>query len=481
MNSAQLTQLLYCFCTLSVLLLIGTFLRAVVPAFRKLFMPASVIGGFVGLLVGPIIWGGNTPIQFPAEWIGTWSALPGILIVPVVASVPLGMKVGKDKVHAGGAKKTSADTIKMFAVISAVAALQIVVGMATQVLFKIIRPDMSLYKTFGYELAQGFSGGHGTAGVVGSFFKQLDLEYWEIAQGVTTTTATFGLIGGMIIGIIAINIAARRGQTAVLKKPGDIPLEMAKGFQMDQSKQVPMGKETTFNSSIDSLTFHLAIILGGSGVAYVLMNAFKAWKVPGLSNVPIWAYAIMVMFGVNYVIQKIGLGSLIDSKTKSRISGTCSDFAITAAIASMPVKAIMQYIVPILVMVAVGYLVTYFGIRFLCNRLFVDYQVERSMAILGTCTGVFLTGLMLLKICDPDYETPVINDFSIGFSFTSVLNFVLMPIFVGFLLTYSPAVNVLIHLGAFLIYLLIGIFAGKVLNVSGEKENSYKVGVTQVE
>ena len=470
MNGAQLTQLLYCFCTLSVLLLAGTFLRAAIPAFRKLFMPASVIGGFVGLLIGPIIWGGHTPVRFPAEWITTWSSLPGILIVPVVASVPLGMKIGKDKQQNGGAKKASADSIKMFGVISGVAALQIVVGMGTNAVFAALQPGMELYKPFGYELSQGFAGGHGTAGVVGSFYKQLNLEYWEVAQGVTTTTATFGLIGGMIMGIIGINVAARRGKTAVLKKPGDIPAEMAKGYQMNPEKQNYLGRETTFNSSIDTMTFHLAVILGGCGLAYILMNAMKALKVPGLSNVPIWAYAIVVMFGVNYVIQKIGLGNLIDTKTKSRVSGTCSDFAITAAIASMPVKAIMEYMVPILCMVIVGYAVTYFGTRMLCNYLFNDYQVERSMAVLGTCTGVFLTGLMLLKICDPDYETPVINDFSIGFSFTSVLGFALMPVYVSCLLNYSALANVGIHIGIFLIYLLIAVGAGKLAGETGAEK-----------
>ena len=472
MNGAQLTQLLYCFCTLSVLLLVGTFLRAAIPAFRKLFMPASVIGGFIGLLVGPVIWGSHTPVQFPAEWIATWSALPGILIVPVVASVPLGMKVGKDKQQAGGAKKASTDSLKMFAVISGVAALQVAIGMGTNAVFTLLKPEMGLYQPFGYELSQGFAGGHGTAGVVGSFYKQLNLDYWEVAQGVTTTTATFGLIGGMIMGIIGINVAARKGKTAVLKKPGDIPMEMAKGYQMNPEKQNSLGRETTFNSSIDTMTFHLAVILGGCGLAYVVMNAMKALAVPGLSNVPIWAYAIVVMFGVNYVIQKIGLGNLIDTKTKSRISGTCSDFAITAAIASMPVKAIMQYMAPILCMVLVGYAVTYFGTRMLCNYLFNDYQVERSMAVLGTCTGVFLTGLMLLKICDPDYETPVINDFSIGFSFTSVLGFALMPVYVGCLLKYSAAVNVIIHLAIFLIYLLVGVGASKLAGESSAEKVS---------
>ncbi|MDR0708944.1 MAG: hypothetical protein LBF77_02625, partial [Spirochaetaceae bacterium] len=94
MSSAMLTQLLYCFCVLSALLLLGAFLRGRVPIFRRLFLPASVIGGFIGLLIGPIIWKGGG-IPFPKEWISTWSALPGILIVPVVAATPLGMKFGK--------------------------------------------------------------------------------------------------------------------------------------------------------------------------------------------------------------------------------------------------------------------------------------------------------------------------------------------------------------------------------------------------
>lgn len=476
MNSGTLTQLLYCFCVLSALLLIGTLLRAIVPIFRKIFLPASVIGGFVGLLIGPIIWGQSAPIQFPAEWIGTWSALPGILIVPVVASVPLGMKSKKKQGgQLGEATKKSANVFKMFSVISGIAALQVVIGMGTQSLFNKIQPDLNLYPTFGYELSQGFAGGHGTAGVVGNFLKGLNLDYWEIAQGVTTTTATFGLIGGMIIGIIAINVAARKGKTAILKKPGDIPLDMAKGIQMDEEKQKSMGRETTFSSSIESLTFHLAVILAGCGISYIIMNMFIAWKVPGLANVPIWAYAIVVMFGINFLINKVGLGSLIDSKTKSRISGTCSDFAITAAIASMPVKAVLKYAAPILFMVIIGYIVTYFGIRFLCNKFFDNYQVERSMAILGTCTGVFLTGLMLLKICDPEYESEVLNDFSIGFSMTSVLSFALMAVFVNLMLTYNSTINMFIHLGVFAIYLLIGVFAGKLSGDNKKKKEEINV------
>jgi ESS family glutamate:Na+ symporter len=238
---------------------------------------------------------------------------------------------------------------------------------------------------------------------------------------------------------------------------------MAKGIQWDPEQQKSMGKETTLNSSIESLTFHLAIILGGCGIAYIIMTLVKFYKVPVITQIPIWPYALVVMFGINFLIQRIGLGNLIDSKTKSRIAGTCSDYAITAAIASMPVHAILQYIVPILVMVALGYVLTFIGIFFVCRRVFDDCWFERGIAMWGTLTGVFLTGLMLLKICDPDYKLPVLNDFSVGFSLLSTTGFILLPVTVSMFLTYGFGVNVLFQLSilaAYLILLSIFYFAG---------------------
>lgn len=466
MNSAALTQLLYCFCVLSVLLLIGAFLRGVVPAFRKLFLPASVIGGFIGLLVGPIIWKGGG-IPFPDKWISAWAAMPGILIVPVVASVPLGMKFGK---KGAGATKATTNVIKIFSIMMLALFAQTMLGIGVKQIFDTIQPQLNLYPTFGYELPQGYTGGPGTAGVIGSFYKGLDLPYWQVAQGLTSTTATFGIVGGMVMGIISINIAARRGQTAILSKPSDIPIDLSKGFQRDPEKQKSTGKETTYSSSVESLSFHLAIILAGCGLAYVIMNLVKNNNVPALGQIPIWAYAIIVMFGVNFVIQKLGLGNLVDDQTKSRISGAFSDYAIVASIASLPVHAVLQYIVPLIVLIIGGYIITYVLVMVLSKVFFHDYWFERSMTVLGTSAGVFLTGLMLLKICDPDFKSPVLNDYSIGFSFCSVSSFILLPITVNMMLSYGFGVNMLFQLVLFVIAFALLIFSDRVAKKADRQE-----------
>ena len=446
MSNAMLTELLYCFCILSALLLVGTLLRGSIPVFQKLFLPASVIGGFVGLLIGPIIWQGRFGIPFKQEWITTWSTLPGILIVPVIASTPLGMKFAQNKGKSSGIKSTS-NVFKTFAIIFGASVFQILIGVIIRQIFVNTNPELGLYPTFGYELSLGFAGGHGTAGVLGSYLRGLDLPYWEIAQGITTTTATFGLIGGMVIGIILINIAARRGQTALLSKPGDIPEDMAKGFQRDPAKQKSTGSETTLNSSIESLTFHLSIILAACGIAYILLNLVRTYRVPIINQIPIWPYALVVMFGINFLINKLGFATLIDAKTRSKIAGTLSDYAIVAAIASMPVHAILQYIAPILVLVILGFIFTYLIIFTACKICFDDCKFERAVSIWGTSCGVFLTGLMLLKICDSDYKLPVLNDFSIGFSMTSLLGFIMMPVTVAMMLNQGFIPNLALQLG----------------------------------
>jgi len=436
MTGAMLTQLLQAFIMLSVFLLIGTFLRAVVPVFQKTFLPASVIGGFVALLLGPIVWdGGGLP--FPSEWVTTWRSLPGVLIVPVVASVPLGLAMGRKKASdAGGAdggikRKASAAVIIMFCIAFGTYMVQILVGLGTNALF---RNTYDLYPTFGYELAKGFVGGHGTAGVLGGFLNDLGVPYWELAQGITVATATFGLVIGVLSGIVFINIMARKGKTVIIKEPKAVPPDMLRGVQLDPAKQASTGKETTYNTSIESFTFHLAVILLACGVAYLSQGFVQRNNIPVITAVPVWTYAIIGMFGINYIINKTGLYTLIDPKTKSRITGTLTDFAVTAAIAAMPVRAILHYIVPLMFMVIVGFIFTYIATIMIAKRVFADYHTERSVALWGLCTGVFIDAVLLLKVCDPELESPVLGDLSMGFAIHSMLVFIMMPVFVNLMI-----------------------------------------------
>lgn len=417
------TRLLQEFSILGGLLLVGFFLRAKLRVLQRLFLPASVIGGFIGLLLGPVVLKSYAILRFPAEIIADFSLLPGILIVPIIASVPLG--IGMDK----GSVKTSTSrnaVLPMFLLSVACAFGMFGLGFAVNMGFTQWMPELEIYPAFGMELSLGFAGGHGTAGLMGNVLQKLNLPYWEVAQGVTITSATVGLIGGIVLGMVLINIAARKNKITHLVNPDSIPEEIRQGYQIDISRQELGCRETTHSSSIDSLTLHAAIIFGVCGLSYLVVDLLKAYHVPLFSNIFAWAYAIVIMLIVNLVLKRLELSFLIDQRIKTKFTSFLVDFSIVAAISSLPVEAVLQFALPMIIMFVLGFVLVYLVLLVLGQYVFIDYPFERGIALFGQNTGVIMTGILLLRICDPDMKTPVLRDFSISYALATMLLYALL-------------------------------------------------------
>lgn len=433
MTSQLLTQLLQALSLLSVLLLIGTFLRAKVKLFQSLYLPASVIGGFIGMIISPEILGRFSNYSISEEWIKTYSLLPGILSVPIFAAIPLGMFLNSS--NNSNEKKSikslyPSKVLICFGLFQCASMSQSAIGYATNMFFSKINPQLNMYRTFGYELSAGFAGGHGLAAATGKLLEGFGIPQWEIAQGVALTTATIGLIGGIVFGIIFINLAVRKNKTKIIKRINDnADKSMEVGYNKDINKQNSLGRETFLSSSIETITFHLAIIFTVCGIAYIVLNLVKKMNIAGLNVLPVWTYSMIIMFALNFIIKKLNLVWMVDAKVKAKIMGTLSDFAIVSAMTSLPIKAIINYIAPITVMCILGFIITYLLV-FPLNSFFFkeDYSFERAIISWGTLTGVLITGMTLLKICDPEYKSPALSEFSLGFSLMSVTGLLIVPI-----------------------------------------------------
>jgi ESS family glutamate:Na+ symporter len=427
MTSQLLTQLLQALSLLSVLLLIGTFLRAKVKLFQSLYLPASVIGGFIGMIISPEILGRFSNYSISEEWIKTYSLLPGILSVPIFAAIPLGMFLNENK---NIKSMYPSKVLICFGLFQCASMSQSAIGYATNMFFSKINPQLNMYRTFGYELSAGFAGGHGLAAATGKLLEGFGIPQWEIAQGVALTTATIGLIGGIVFGIIFINLAVRKNKTKIIKRINDnADKSMEVGYNKDINKQNSLGRETFLSSSIETITFHLAIIFTVCGIAYIVLNFVKKMNIAGLNVLPVWTYSMIIMFALNFIIKKLNLVWMVDAKVKAKIMGTLSDFAIVSAMTSLPIKAIINYIAPITVMCILGFIITYLLV-FPLNSFFFkeDYSFERAIISWGTLTGVLITGMTLLKICDPEYKSPALSEFSLGFSLMSVTGLLIVPI-----------------------------------------------------
>lgn len=427
MTSQLLTQLLQALSLLSVLLLVGTFLRAKVKLFQSLYLPASVIGGFIGMIISPEILGRFSNYSISEEWIKTYSLLPGILSVPIFAAIPLGMFLNENK---NIKSMYPSKVLICFGLFQCASMSQSAIGYVTNMFFSKINPQLNMYRTFGYELSAGFAGGHGLAAATGKLLEGFGIPQWEIAQGVALTTATVGLIGGIVFGIIFINLAVRKNKTKIIKRiNNNVDKSMEVGYNKDINKQNSLGRETFLSSSIETITFHLAIIFTVCGIAYIVLNFVKKMNIAGLNVLPVWTYSMIIMFALNFIIKKLNLVWMVDAKVKAKIMGTLSDFAIVSAMTSLPIKAIINYIAPITVMCILGFIITYLLV-FPLNSFFFkeDYSFERAIISWGTLTGVLITGMTLLKICDPEYKSPALSEFSLGFSLMSVTGLLIVPI-----------------------------------------------------
>ena len=432
----------YSICYLSFLLIVGVIIRSKVKIFQELFIPASVIGGVVGLIIGNFI--------IPIEWIKEIRMFPGLLIIPIVTSIPLGFNF-KNK----NSKSKGKDVVLMTGIMLMVTFFQLFIGYFINFFFEKIG-GIKLYKSFGSELNSGLSGGHGTAGMIGRVLKELNMEYWYLAQGIATVIATFGLIGGIVLGIFLINKNSKNGKITFFLENNNINEELKKGYIKDIERQPSLGRETLFPSLLDTLAFHIAIIFSVCGLSYLVLNFIKAKKIPILSSFSVWIFGMGIMFVVWSIIKNRGLEWCIDVKVKSKISGFLTEFAIVSAVSTLQLNIITTYFFPIFLMISLGFLGTWFIIKYYSYKVFLNnYSFERAIAMLGTCLGIFFTGLLLLKICDPEFSTPVLGDYSLGFSFSALLGPLLITNFTVLAINYNAMVPMITSLIFFVILIFI--------------------------
>lgn len=438
MTSDNLQTLLNSTAILGALLLAGLFLRAKVPLFRKLLIPASVLGGFVGLLIGPQILGQTGLMLFDEEWITIWSLQPSVLMIPIFASLPLcnfkpkGEKKKLDRRHAC--------TVLMEAGLGGSGfAVQMLLGVGLALLISQFASSLYPYNNFGCEMVFGFNGGHALAGLLSSLLMENGKDYWETAQSVGCTYSTIGLLGGLIFGIIMINRAIKKGRTSVVKSSAVLDENMTRGYIKDIDAQGVIGRESTHNSAINAVTVHIALILIVSYLGWLLNTIFTDWGLEYLAALPGYIWAMMIAYPVNWLINKLDLGWLFDARIKGAVVAVCTDIAIVAAMASMDIQAVVLYVVPIFLISAAAFIATYY-ITMGLFRIFMpdNYAFERAIVFYGMNTGVVATGITLLRIIDPDFSSPSMEDFSLANAFMNVKDVIFIPVYLSLIVVGTP-------------------------------------------
>ena len=404
---------LYDFAVAAALLFVAKIIRCKFRFIQHAYIPAALLAGFLGLFLGPQFL---DILPFSSEI----ANYPSILIAVLFGSMFVGTR-GKMSVKSvlKGAGDTmlinGASEMMQFAVF-------ILIGVAVlPVAFS------GINNAFGLMLPAGFVGGHGTAAAIGGVLGDAG---WADASTIGQTFATVGLLGGILLGVVLINFGARKGWTKVIRGINELPEEMLTGGR-SRRKAASLGRSTTNGVSIDSLTWHACLVLVSVGMAYLVNEGLKI-VMPGISF-PTYGLALLCGVVVQLVLKAVKLDSSVDKDVITHIGSSATDFLVVFGIASIKVSVVVQYWVPIVVLSVLGFLFVTAWLLLVSRRFFCDYWFEHGIYIFGMSTGVLATGVILLRITDPEFRTGVLQDFGLAWIVLSVMDALLVafaPVFV---------------------------------------------------
>jgi ESS family glutamate:Na+ symporter len=415
------------FISLCGLLVIGKFARLRIPLLQQLYLPSSVIGGVIGLAVMSM-FGDCIDPEIP----DAMRRVPGFLINVVFATLFLGKAIPN-------IKRVVSLAFPQLVLGQIVAWGQYVVGLGLAGF--LLTRLCGVPPCFGNLIEIGFEGGHGTVGGMTESFLAAG---WSDGAALGFTVATAGMVVGIVVGMVLVNWAQRRGIVHEVVPFGSRRFSERLGVHPRRGRPAA-GLQTVMSDSIDSLAWHLAIV-GVSiaiGAAMLAILRLTGWKV--FSGFPLFPLCMIGGIVLQSVARLVGKDLLVDHGQMERISGAALDFLVVSAVTTISIKVVAANWIPLLVIIAAGTVWSVFAILWFGPRCLKEAWFERAIADFGQATGVTATGLLLLRTVDPDSKTCAAASFGYkqllhepfmggglwtAFAFTLVIDWGWMKVFV---------------------------------------------------
>ena len=403
------------FVVLCILLGIGHVLRSRIKLFQKLYLPSCVIGGLVGLLLIQLFSAFSSDCamcEVTTSWLDTvtapWQKIPSLLINIVFACLFLGVKLPK----LSELWKRSGPQVVYGQI---VAWGQYVVGLGLWV-FVLGWIFTDLPGMFAGILPVGFEGGHGTAAGMGPVFAERG---WPEGQDLAMTSATCGIMSAIIVGMILINWAVRKGYAVKHK-------ELTEQIEDDSISVIPVdqrpiaGRLTVNSDVIEAFSLHLVFVGLAVGIGTLIKSGLLLIESQSsyltdnhlLSSFPLFPLCMIGGLVIQLFEEKFDKHHLIDLGLIRRIQNCSLDFLVVAAIAMIRIDVVKTAWLPLLILVIAGIAWNVFCVMILARKILPDAWFERAIAEMGQSMGVTATGLLLLRVVDPDYDTPAADAFA---------------------------------------------------------------------
>ena len=392
---------------IALLLLTGKLLRTKVRLVQRLFIPPSLMAGFMGLALGPngLGW---LPLS---HQLGTYA---GILIAFIFSCLPFtgSRQAGKNK-----------GILKMWAYSQTGMLWQWAFGglLGIWLLDRIWQTGTA----FGIAMPSGFCGGHGTAAAIGEAFARFgDTDMLTLAM----TAATVGIVASVFIGLGLIKWGTRRGHTSFLSDFSQLPEELRTGL-LPPEKRESLGDGSCSSISMDPLTLHFAFIaliaLGGYGISQLV----AVW-LPQL-QLPVFSCAFVVGILAKWLCTRSKTIDYLSPTAIGHLSGTFTDLLVAFGISAIRLEVVLQYWQPLAVLLLSGVAVTLLYVLMVSRLLFKgEYWFEKALFTWGWYTGTMAMGIALLRVVDPKMRSRCLEDYALAY-------LIIAPVEIA-LITFAP-------------------------------------------
>lgn len=439
----------------SIFLVIAKQLREKVPLLQNYFIPSSLIAGFVGWVLGPNL----TRLAPMSSAISQYSSVFIVLIFAAIGLPGVGIKRGE-----GRARMKELAGYCVYRQMGWAWQFSIPVVVSILVLSR-LRPG--LHNSFGFVIPSAFIGGAGTAVAMGDIVGEMG---WADFTPLGITAAAIGILAGLIGGIIITKMAAKRGYTSYVQDVKNLSPELRTGI-IPPDRREPVGAETISPVTLDSLAWHLSLILIPSGMAYMVTGAVKerfGLAVPDISV----AFLLGLLFSV--LINRTKMRETVDNRTIGKLSSCMTDYLVFFSLVAIKSEIVIRYAAPFVLLVAfcVAWSVFYFWT--VAPRVIGKDWVERGLFHFGYSTGVFATGFTLLRVVDPKNQSTTLSDTAILTPYEHVVEMLAKTF--GPILLCGTLLNVWTYLGVVMVYGLVWVMIGTAWKVW--IKNPYKVSPT---
>lgn len=400
------------FAWMGVFLVVSTYLRGNLSILQKYLIPANLLAGAMGLILGANLLG----------LIDLTSARLGAYVYHLLALlfIALGLRAPK--------RQMGLSSVKFGLIFIATYLVQGIIGLAvTFLLIYTFLPD--LFAGIGLLPPLAFGMNPGIAYTIGTNWEQFGFESGGI---VGLTFSACGFLVAYTLGIWLVRIGIRKGRAAYISAEDKLPDEVKKGI-LDKPKENREEKITTASENIESFSFHIGLI----GFTFILTYALVTLMEWGLVAVgaenevtTLWSFhfifAAIVALMVRKIMDVTNASRIIDDMTMTRCSNLFMDFMIVASVAAISLVVVAQYWLPLLTISILVTLATWGLIQYLTHDAFEQFEFERFATIFGNMTGTLQSALVLLRIVDSGMKSPASYNLVYGSGLALVFGFPLL-------------------------------------------------------